>query len=294
VRIWALLLLAVGCGNDAKAPGPEAKLGSAAVPAAPADAPPAPPPPVAAETYPDLASALAATIPADARVVGFGELHMRTDRKQVTATLVRFRTDALPALQDKLSDLVVETWLIDPKCGQKAQTATAKVEVTMRRPQETKSDIALLAEAAAAAKVQPHAMKLACSDYDTFAPKDGNVDPAALLSLTTRELTRITSEAVVHRDKKAEKRPWIGVYGGALHNDRFPSAGVEDWSYASKIDEVTKGRYVEIDLIAPELAELEESSQKSPWFGLVTRADDKVHVYKRGERSFVVVLPKAK
>jgi hypothetical protein len=249
-------------------------------------------PPVASQTFPDLASALAATIPADARVVGFGELHVRTDRRQVTSSIARFTKDALPALTDKLSDLVVETWVLDPKCGQKAQTATAKVEMTVRRPVETKSEIAILAETAKAAKVQPHAMKLACDDYDKFAPKDGDVKIDVMLSLTTKELTRIASQAVVHRDKTGEKRPWIAVYGGALHNDRFPGAGVEEWSYAAKVDELTKGRFVEIDLIVPELAEADETSKKQPWYGLVAKADDKVHVFKRGERSFVFVLPK--
>ena len=252
------------------------------------------PPAVVAETFPDLPTALKASIPADARVVGFGELHVRTDRKQVTSTLARFTADALPAIADQVSDLIVETWIADPKCGQQATTATAKVEMTVRRPQETKSEIALLAEAAKAAKIQPHAMKLSCADYDKFAPKDGEVDPGILLTLTTKELGRIAGEAVVHRDKKADKRPWIALYGGAIHNDRFPVAGVEDWSYAAQVDTVTKNHFVEIDLIVPEIAELEESWRKQPWFGLVVNADDKVHVFKRGDRSFVFVLPKGK
>lgn len=251
-------------------------------------------PPVAAEVYPDLATALKATIPADARVVGFGEIHQRTDRKMVTSSLARFTTDGLPAIADKLSDLVVETWIVDPKCGTEAKTATAKVETTVRRPVETKSEIALLAEAAKAAKVQPHAMKLGCDDYAKIAPKDGNMNADAMLSLTTKELTRIAGEAVIHRDKKGETRPWIALYGGALHNDRFPTAGVEDWSYAAAVDKGTNNRYVEVDLIVPELAEGDPANQKQPWYGLVAKADDKVHVFKRGDRSFVVVLQKGK
>jgi hypothetical protein len=252
------------------------------------------PPPVKSESYPDLATALKATIPADARVVGFGELHMRTDRKQVKSSLAWFTQDGLPAIADKLSDLIVETWIVDPKCGQKAKTATAKVEMTVRRPQETKSDIALLADAARAAKIQPHAMKLTCEDYDKIAPASGDVAPDVLLGLTTKELTRISGEAITHRDKNAEKRPWIGLYGGALHNDRFPAKGVEDWSYAASVDGKTNNHFVEVDLIVPELAEGDDSWKAQPWFELVTKADDKVHVWKRGDRSFVVVLPRAK
>jgi len=256
---------------------------------APADAAP---PEVKSTEFPDLAAAFKGTIPENARVVGFGELHMRTDRKQVKSALARFTQEGLPGIQDKLSDLIVETWIVDPKCGQKAQTTTAKVEMTVRRPQETKSEIALLADAARAAKIQPHAMKLTCADYEKITPKDGDVSPDVMLDLTTKELARISGEAVVYRDKKAEPRPWIALYGGALHNDRMPATGVEQWSYAAKADAATQNRFVEVDLIVPELAEADQNSKKQPWYPVVAKADDKVRVWQRGERSFVFILPR--
>jgi hypothetical protein len=298
VRHWALVLVAaVGCSKEPvkESPRPAAKLDAGAAVMLPVDAAPAPPP-VKATTYPDLATALKATIPADARVVGFGELHQRTDRKAVTSTLNHFTNEALPVLVANLTDLIVETWFVDPKCGEQAKKVTAKVEMTVRRPQETKSDIILLADAARAAKVQPQAMRLTCEDYDKVAPKDGNVSPDVLLTITTKELTRLATETFIHRTKNGDdaKRPWIALYGGALHNDRFPATGVEDWSYAAKVDELTKNHYVEVDIIVPELAEADPAQATQPWYGLVTAADDKVHVFERGERSFVVVLPRSK
>ncbi len=293
MRIWALLLVAAGCGKADKDAGRQDPPKTPAV-AVPADAAEAAPAPIASEVYPDLGTALKATIPADARVLGFGELHVRTDRKQVTSTLKRFTAEAIPALGDKMSDLIIETWINDPKCGAKAETATARVQTSVRRPVETKSDIGILADTAKAAKIQPHAMKLKCDDYDKFAPKDGEFDPAPLLLLTTQELTRIAGEAVGHRTKMGDKRPWVALYGGALHNDRFPAAGVEEWSYAAAVDAGTSDKYVELDLIVPEIAEGDDSLKKQPWFQLVAAADDKVHVYKRGDRSFVFVLPKGK
>jgi hypothetical protein len=287
-----VLVLMSGCANhDAKppppAPAPAPAPAAAAVAKAPADA--ALP---AAPTYPDLGAALTAIIPADARVIGFGELHSRTDRAPVTSSLAHF-TDALPALKDKLSDLVVETWITDPHCGSAAQEATTKVTVTMRRPVETKSEIAKLADAARAAGIQPHAMHLTCDDFSRIAPPGKEVQVEAMLDLTTRELGRIAAEAVTHRDAEPNHRPWIAVYGGALHNDRFPDKGVEDWSYAKKIDELTKGHFVEVDLIVPELAEADPQSQKQPWFDLVKHAGRNVQVYARGERSFVVILARS-
>ena len=262
------------CGKDAAAPP---------APAA------APEPALRVDHYASLGAALEHIIPADARVIGFGELHSRTDRKQVRSSLAAF-TAALPAIADKLSDLVVETWVVDGACGSAAAEATTRVEMTMRRPAETKTEIGALAEAARRAKIQPRAMRVSCTDYATLAPPGKDVDPEALLSFTTKELRRVTSEALA---KPASERPWIAVYGGALHNDRFPAKGVEDWSYAAAIDAATHDRFVEIDLIVPELAEGDATVQAQPWYKLVATATSGVQVWQRGERSFVVMLPRS-
>jgi hypothetical protein len=84
------------------------------------------------------------------------------------------------------------------------------------------------------------------------------------------------------------------VYGGALHNDRFPDAAVAEWSYAAAVDRATGDRFVEIDVIVPELAEADPASRRQPWFALAGAPRDPhnpVVVWQRGERSFVVVLP---
>ena len=295
MRLWALVLLAA-CSKDAKdAPHkqPATARDDAGVALVPAKGDAALVLPKT-DAYPDLGSALKAIVPADARVIGFGEMHVRTDGVVVKSALSRFTTDGLPALGDKLSDLIIETWIVDPKCGQKAQTATAKMEIKVRRPAETKSEIAVLAEAARAAKIQPHAMKLTCADYEKVAPANGEPLPDVMLGLITKELSRISEEAIKHRDKEPGHRPLIGLYGGALHNDRFPAEGVEDWSYAAHVDELTGGHFVEIDLIVPELAEADATVSKQPWFELVKSSDPNVRVWKRGERSFVLVFPRSK
>ena len=294
VRPWALVLLVplFACSKDTNPPGrPAARKDAAVAVVVPADAAVAPA--VPHDTYPDLAAALNAIIPPDARVIGFGELHSRTDRAQVKSSLAHFTNEGLPAIADKLSDLIIETWIVDPKCGQAAKTATAKVEITVRRPQETKSEIAMLADAARAAKIQPHAMRINCDDYEKIAPSGKDVAPEALLDLTTRELSRIAQEAVKHRDKEPDHRPLIALYGGALHNDRFPAKGIEDWSYAAKVDAATNNHFIEIDLIVPELAEGDANSQKAPWFPLVQDKSPTVKVWKRGDRSFVIVFPRS-
>jgi hypothetical protein len=290
----AVVLLIAGCGGKT-----EPQSGSAATPITPvapvivADSASANDSLPASDSYDTLGAALTAVIPADARVLGFGELHQRTDRAQIKSTLSRFTEDALPTLAPKLSDLILETWIIDKGCGSAATEASAKVQTTMHRPEATQTDIGDLANAARKAQIQPHAMRVTCDDYARIAPPGKPIDTPAMLDLETRELGRIAAEAVLHRDKEPTHRPWVAVYGGALHNDRFPTAGVESWSYAAKVDDVTQQHFVEIDLMAPELAAPDEAIQNQPWFPLVLHADAKFHVFKRGDRSFVIVLPKA-
>ena len=115
----------------------------------------------------------------------------------------------------------------------------------------------------------------------------------AAIDLSAPQLQRIATSAVQHRDKDPKHRPWIALYGGALHNDRFPDAAVAEWSYADALERVTAGKYVEVDLIVPEFAEPDKVSQAQPWFPLVAGADG-VLVWKRGERSFVMILPRTK
>jgi len=285
-----------GCGNpspDAPRPaavhaGRDAHV-AAARPGGP-DATPAPALPTT--SYPDLASALLGTIPSDARVIGFGELHARTDRAQVETTLARFTADGLPAIAGKLSDLIIETWLIDKGCQQTATAASAKVETTMHRPEATKNEIGELADAARKVGIQPHAMRVTCADYARIAPPGKDMDVPAMLTLTTHELGRIATEAVVHRDREPAHKPWIALYGGALHNDRFPAPGVAEWSYAAKADAASGDHFVEIDLVVPELADRDDLLAKEPWYPLVTTPDKALRVWQRGERSFVIVFPR--
>jgi len=287
------VLAFAACGKSSDAPPKPAPKPTVAPDAATVAIPEPDAAPLETTSYDTLAAAIAATVPEDAKVIGFGELHARTDRQQVTSALARFTTDAVPTLAPKLSDLVIETWVVDAKCGTKAAEVTTKVEMSMRRPQATRSEVGELAETARKAKVQPHAMTVTCDDYAKIAPND-TVDPEALLTLATRELGRLV-EASIKAPSKAggPARTWIAVYGGALHNDRFPAKGVEDWSYAAKADAATGDHFVEVDLVVPELAATDPASQRQPWFPLVEAAGKQITVWKRGERSFVFVLPKS-
>ena len=286
MRIALVALALAACSSEEKKP-------------APVEPPPAPKVHDAAalpphRTAPDLAAAIRELVKDDVRVVAFGELHQRADR--VTAArsaLARFAEEVLPVIAERTSDLVIETWLFDKRCGAEAQQATAQVEATMQRPPETKSELASLVERARAAGVQPHAMRVTCDDWAKVAPPGGEIDYEAMLTLITRELGRIATQAVAHRDKEAAPRRLVAVYGGALHNDLHPIDGLADWSFAAAVDAAAPRAYLEIDLYVPEYAELDALSQGQPWYPLVaTAAADRVIVYERSPRSYLLLLPR--
>lgn len=279
-----MLLLTAACSSEPHAPAPARRtVAAVATDAATPDA-------SGADSFDDLGKALAAIIPADARVIGFGELHQQLGTK-TRSTLSHFTAEALPVLADKVSDLILETWLIDKGCGKTAAASTSRIEASVSRPAEVHDDIGDLANAARAAKIQPHAMRVTCADYARIAPPGKPVDTVAMLDLETRELGRIAGEAVVHRDREPAHRPWIALYGGALHNDRYPADGTQQWSYAADVDRASGDRYVEVDLIVPELATGDPVLAKQPWYPLALHPTNKVQLWKRGDRSFVLVLP---
>ena len=247
--------------------------------------------------YPDLASAIRDVIPADARVIGFGELHQQQTATgaapAMRSTLRAFSDDVVPVIAPRVSDLVMETWMVDPHCGAGAQVATDRVEQAMQRPASTKNELANQIRDAKLAGITVHSMHLSCTDYDTIAPPSG-IDAEKLLDLVTRELRRIVLSAITHRDAEPGHRPWIAVYGGALHNARFPYSSTASWSYMPDVDAAAHGKYVEIDLMVPEIASADPLSKTEPWFPLVALASahpGDVLVWQRGDRSFVFVLP---
>ena len=238
-------------------------------------------------------AAVAAAIPANARVVGFGEFHQRTDRPRGRDTLAVFRTEILPAMAPRVSDLVLETWIVEKGC-QQGLAASRQIEGAMKRPTQLASQVSGQIGSAQRAGIVVHAMTLRCAELTAIAGAGHDeVDVVAMLGLVTRELSRIGTSVVRVRDAGAGARPLVALYGGALHNDRFPDPSVAEWSYASELDRISDNRYVEIDLISPELA---SSSQgpKELWRQLLPYArEDQVILYQRGTRSFVVILPTA-
>lgn len=261
----------------------------------PAGRPVAPPTPSLPryELYPDLGAALLAVTRDHPRVIGVGELHSRTDRPAPTVSaLARFSSEVLPALGDRVSDLVIETWAIDPTC-RKGVTASHQIESSVKRPASTTSELGALFGVTRERAITAHVMRLSCDDLAALAG-DAGVDAERLLTLVTRELDRITRSAVRYRDEHHESRPLILVYGGALHNNLYPFASTKAWSYALDVDVATGGHYVEVDVYAPELVLGDPLYEHEAWYPLIDQIDSRgVMLIERRPRSYLAILPRS-
>jgi hypothetical protein len=157
--------------------------------------------------YADVVTAMLDLIPPQTRVLGLGELHVRSDRTPARSALSVFTDEVMPAIADRVSDLVLETWIVDKKCQAKGAAASKRIEQAMKRPAETQRELGTGIGRVSGAGVKVHALRMTCADYDVVAPEIGGIQAEALLSLVTRELGRVTSSAVAYRDKRAKEVP---------------------------------------------------------------------------------------
>lgn len=313
--VVAAAWLGGACGRDAARGGPARDA------AVQADAAPPKPAWIGATdggvprhiVFPGAGPALAHVLEDRPRVVGFGEYHQRVGGPQVPSALKRFTEQMLPVLATQATDLVVETWVTDGSCGATEKKVVQKVKQTTERPKATENEIVTLALRARAAGVQPHALKVGCADYKRMlGGKD--VDYVKLLEFIGRQLRDTAVGAMEHRAKApaagrdggapvaavgrdggataarpAGRRQLVALYGGALHNDLYPAAGLEAWSFAA--DLAKRGPYVEVDLYVPEYVAGDERLAKEPWFPLLARAGpDRVVVIERDRGSYIFVL----
>lgn len=300
--LGTLAIVTIACDGKQRAndePPPKAKAKVTTTATLPLDAAPS----VAGDTdamalphsvHDDLGGAFEYLLRDQPRVIGVGELHLRTDKAGPSVSaLARFTSEAMPRLGTRVSDLVIETWLVDPTCKTGAE-ATQRVEGAMKRPESTKSEIGALVGIIKQNGIKAHVMRLSCDDLNAVAPAAG-VDAEKLLDVVTRELARVTKSAVRYRDEHAEPRPLIVVFGGALHNDLYPYRSTRQWSYALAVDEATGGRYVELDLFAPEQVEGDALYEGEPWYPLVAKAAaDHVVLVERAPHSYLALLPRTK
>lgn len=253
----------------------------------PAPVAPAAPALPAHRVFPTARAALEHILASSPRVIGVGEVHASTERPGIPSTISRFTDELLPVLAPKTTDLVIETWRLESACGAPAEQVVTQVEVETKRPEETKDEIIILAEKAKALGVRPHDLAVSCSEYPTLLDEQGEIAYDRLLRMLTVKLGVFADAAIDTADAR------MVLYGGAMHNDLFPSEDLADYSYG--VDARKRGGegYVELDLYQPELLVGRDTLIEPGWAPLLEGAvgPDHAVLYERGPGSYVLFLP---
>ena len=121
--------------------------------------------------------------------------------------------------------LIVETWMTTGACGESETHVTEDVARTTERPAETENEIVKLLRRAKELGVAPHVLAVGCDEYKALAGGGGAVDYDRLLSITAQHLERAIRQAALL--PRSAARPFVIVYGGALHNDLHRSGAGE-------------------------------------------------------------------
>lgn len=227
------------------------------------------------------------------RVLGIGEAHALLGTEAIESATRRFVRNFLPLLEGKASDIVVELLIPNPKCNK--ETAKAREEqkvVTERQASTDQNDYVVLAKQARAHGIRAHALEPTCDDLGRIAVA-GKDAVVASLDVITR-LSRETLERLYQRNVTENDARIVVAYGGAMHNDSSPRPGREQWSFGPALQQMTGGKYVDVDLIVPEFISDSPAWKSLPWVGAF---DTNAHpgattLLSPSAGSFVLIFPR--
>lgn len=198
-------------------------------------------------------------------ILAVGEYHEVNGAPKVPSAISRFTRDLLPALKGRVASLVVETWMLNGKCGAAEKQATAAVAKTTRRPDRTEDEVTALLDRTYAMGVKNHILLLDCDDYRSMLDDAGELDGEASLLLVKRKVEEKALD-VLEREEGGTPEHLLLLYGGAIHNDLEPLEAWRTYSFGPTLSRATGGHTVELDLLVPEYVEADEDLVKQPWF----------------------------
>lgn len=227
-------------------------------------------------------------------VLAVGETHAQKGSEAGASTTKRFTDQLLPMLRERASDLVLELWVADGSCGQQEkQVAKQQAPVTQKQAATNTNEFVVLRDRAVALGLAPHVLRPSCAEYDRIS-KAGEDAVSEMLSMITR-LTVRTVTARLEANTQQQRDKIVLAYGGAMHNDLAPPPERAQWSFGGELQRTTNGRYVELDLIVPELVRDTDSWKALPWYRYY-RADAfprDVLLYRPQPGAFVLIFPKS-
>lgn len=239
------------------------------------------------------AEAFAEVLASEPLVLGVGETHAQKSPGDVVSATHRFTEELLPLLRGRAKELILELWVSDGRCG----TVERKVEeqqrpVTEGQAASNQSEFLALGRQARTLGINTRPLIPTCDEYRVIAAA-GSEDILRMLEM----IAKATERDVRHLfTPETSKSSLIVAYGGALHNDIEPRPGRELWSYGPAFKELTSNRYVELDLIVPELVGDDASWRAFRWYSAYdpARHGEETLLYNPGPGSFALIFPRSK
>lgn len=236
------------------------------------------------------AEALAVVLATKPRVVAFGEAHARAGAG--TSTVERFQEELLPQAAG-VGSLVIELVIPNPACT-KAEVAPARAtgaEIAKGQHVENQNQYLALGTAAKKLGIVPLPLVPTCEAFAAIGAADAGGDVAALMTLVASTAGARAETLLAADGGLRETSLWM--YGGALHNDRLPRPGTEDFSFGPRLDRATGERYAEVDLVLPSQIEATDVWKRLPWYPMYDASTQggRAWLYEIAPRRWVLFFP---
>jgi hypothetical protein len=279
------------------AAAPASSVASATAPTAAASA--APPPSTGKATSCGPLDCLLFPTPGDAfgyvlqekpRVLALGESHAQKGSEAIASCTKRFTEQLLPLLAGRASDLVVELWVADGQCGKvETQVAQQQKPVTQNQAAGNQNEFVTLGTRAKELGIRPLPLRPSCEEYERIA-KAGPGDVSEMLMMIARH-TEADVRRLLGQGPSGADAKMIVAYGGAMHNDLYPSEERKAWSFGPELSAATSGKYVELDLVVPEL--IGESDTWYPHFDKNAHPTETT-LFRPRPGSYVLIFPRSR
>lgn len=297
-----LVLFAAFTGCDKPKPGvstttaPRPSASTAFRADAPASGPSAqtsPSPLLTPRVFDSAELAFDAVLEAKPLVLAIGETHLQKDTAANVVSSTKHFTEALlPKLRGRATDLVLELWVANGSCGkQEKQVAQQQKDVSATQARDNQNEFIALGDAAKKLGIAPHVLIPPCDEYARILDAGaGDVD--AMLTMIARLTARDLSAWLA---KHPDGDQMVVAYGGAMHNDLSPRKGREAWSYGPAVAAKAKGRYVELDLIVPEMIKDTDAWRAQPWYSSYDgeKQGKKALLFGVAPGAYALVFPRA-
>lgn len=246
-------------------------------------------------TFKSAKDAFAVVLAERPAVLAVGEYHQLEGQPKVPSGVKRFTRELLPALKGRAGSLIVETWMVNGRCGEVEKQATQAVKQTTKRPDETEDEVTTLLSKSYALGLANHILILDCDDYRALLDGRGELDAEKTLVLV-REKVEAKALEVQEKGEAGTAEKLLVLFGGAVHNDLHPAKEDEPWAFGPSLSQAVDGGYVELDLLVPEFVSDDPQLSPRPWFApaLALAAKGKVVLLSPAKGTWLLVFPKTK